>query len=516
MEAHQYLTLRRSDIVGASAIVLITLAIGEASIFGGLRLSRGMGFLLGDEGHSLFVASRLLQHARLYRDVAYVYGWLPVSAYIPVARAFGNTPVVYLEFLLSWSLIALLIGYAVVRQRHSALAASVVVVAGLVPVFVIPGSLLGGYVSTFYIPMERAALLSAVLIWRLPHQRTVARSAALGSIAVLMQMLKFGPGLVLLAAITTLDMAVLLAEQRPHALSEWLRATMAMAAAFVVGEGIFAGAVFRTLPFDVAADVLWPSYLREAYPAWASRWPGWNGWRLLVAQYANPIAGATLSVVSAVPVLRRSRPADRGLARFLLLPLLFLFGMFSFFRTVDHFRQFAWMLTIGAVPALGRSRVARIAAIAAWLPVFGVVATSVVRGRASNSVDLVTPAGWRLRVAPAEAARADGIRGALDALTKVDGAAPVIFYPSGSGFYVAYEFEPPGRTVWFFSHAVRPYEIPDLQVDFRRAGSVVTCGPGPLFEMLPASLRGALVSRLDGPLWTDGGCALFRLRRGAL
>ena len=518
MEAHsrQHLTLRRSDIVGASTVLLVTLAIGEAAIFGGLRLSRGIGFLLGDEGHSLFAASRLLQHARLYRDVAYVYGWLPVTAYLPAARVFGNTPVVYLEFLLFWSVVGLLIGYLVIRRLLPPLAATLVVIAGLLPVFVIPGSLLGGYVSTFYIPMERAAILSAVLIWRPPHQRSSARSAALGCIPVLMQMLKFGPGIVLVAALIALDAVVLLADRRPGELAVSLRAATIVGAVFVVGEGVFAAAVLLALPFDVGADVLWPSYLREAYPSWSSRWPGWNGWKLVVAQYGNPIAGAILSIVSWVLILRRSRTAEPGAARFLLPTLLFVFGMFSFFRTVDHFRQFAWMLTIGAVPALMHSRVARVVAVGAWVPVFAVVVMSAFRGRAANAVDLVTPAGWQLRVSPADAARAEGVRRALDALASTDGSSPVIFYPSGSGFYPAYGFESPGRTVWFFSHAVRAYEIPELRREFQHAGSVVTCGKGQRFELLPSSLRDVLERRLAGSVWTDGDCTVFRLKREPL
>jgi hypothetical protein len=276
---------------------------------------------------------------------------------------------------------------------------------------------------------------------------------------------------------------------------------------------VFASAVLLALPFDVGADVLWPSYLREAYPSWASRWPGWNGWKLLVAQYGNPLAGAILSMLSCVLILRRSRTAEPGAARFLLPPLLFFFGMFSFFRTVDHFRQFAWMLTIGAVPALFYSRFARIVAAVAWLPVFAVVVTSVFRGRASDAVDLVTPTGWQLRVSSADAARAEGIRGALDALASTDGSSPVIFYPSGSGFYPAYGFQPPGRTVWFFSHAVRPYEIPELRRDVQRAGSVVACGKSRPFELLPSSLRDVIEHRLAGPVWTDGDCTVFRLRR---
>ena len=75
----------------------------------------------------------------------------------------------------------------------------------------------------------------------------------------------------------------------------------------------------------------------------------------------RPIRRAVLSLGSAALVF--SRRESLRTARFLLAPLLFCLGMFSFFRTVDHFRQFAWMLTIGAVPALSRWRAARMAEV---------------------------------------------------------------------------------------------------------------------------------------------------------
>ncbi len=356
--------LRRSDVVGAFAVILVALAIGEASILGASQLSRGVGFLFGDEGHSLFAASRLLQHARLYRDVAYVYGWLPVTLYVPAARMFGNTPIVYLEFLLFWSVVGLLLGYVIMRQVFSAFPAAIVVILALLPVFLIPGSLLGGYISTFYIPLERAAVLSAVLIWRPPTERSMQRSACLGGLVFIMQLMKFGPGIVLLPAIATLDAVMTWTERPPRAFLMWIRTISAMLTAFAAGECAFAVWAFLTLPRPIAQDVLWPAYLRDAYPSWASRWPRWNGWRLLVAQYGNPLIGAILSAASAVMVFSRARVDRSASARFLLPPFFFLFGMFSIFRTVDHFRQFAWVFTIGAVPALSRWRFARMAACA--------------------------------------------------------------------------------------------------------------------------------------------------------
>jgi hypothetical protein len=512
VEAHRHQRLILvGDAAAVAVILVIALAIGEAAVFGGY--ARGTGFLFGDEGNSLFVASRLLQHARLYRDVAYIYGWLPITLYLPAARVFGNTPVVYLQFLLFWSMVGLLLGYAVVRQLLWPLAATVVVVIGLLPVFLIPGSLLGGYISAFYMPIDRVVILAALLAWQPPSHRSTLRGVVLGTFPVVMQLLRFGPGIVLLAAIILVDTLALWTEPPPAVLRVWLRTVGLMTVVSLAGELVIAICAITTLPHDVAVDLIWPSYLRAAYPAWSARWPTWNGSRLLVAQYANPIAGAVLSLGSAALIFSR-RESLRG-ARFLLAPLLFLLGMFSFFRTVDHFRQFAWMLTIGALPALSRWRAARMAAILLWIPVFAVVVRTAFRPGAPDSVEVVSTAGWRLTTSQSDAIRIERLRHAIDALVS-RGRTAVVFYPNGSGFYVAYGYEPPGRTVWFFPRFVRPYEIPQLAHEFQRAGVFVDCSREHTRVGIPAPLRTTLEARLGSPEWIDQACAVFRLTDDSL
>ena len=92
------LTARESAAI--AAIVAVALLVGELAIFRRADLTRPGSLVSSDAGYSLFVTSEVLGVARLYRDVAYPYGWLPVAAYAAVASCFGNTPTVYLQFLL--------------------------------------------------------------------------------------------------------------------------------------------------------------------------------------------------------------------------------------------------------------------------------------------------------------------------------------------------------------------------------------------------------------------------------
>jgi hypothetical protein len=148
-----------------------------------------------------------------------------------------------------------------------------------------------------------------------------------------------------------------------------------------------------------------------------------------------------------------------------------------------------------------------------WLPALFVVLTSAFGRPKTASVDVVTTRGWHLVTPPATAARIDGIRTTLQRIAADGGHGPVIFYPSGAGFYVAYDIEPPERTVWFFPHAVRPYEIPSLTHEFKRASALVSCNETRLFQPdFPSSLVEVLTTRLRGPLWQDDVCRVFGLR----
>ena len=122
------------------------------------------------------MTSEVLAGARLYRDVAYPYGWLPVAAYTAVAFCFGNTPTVYLQFLLLVSATALVLAFLLTRRFLPIGLSVVVTLVGWLPVFVVPGSLLGGYLSSYYMPVERLLLILAALIWRPALHRSRSRS----------------------------------------------------------------------------------------------------------------------------------------------------------------------------------------------------------------------------------------------------------------------------------------------------------------------------------------------------
>ncbi len=351
------------DLIAVIVVIVAAACIGEATIVRRPELTLTPAFLFGDEGYSLFVASELSGGARLYQDVAYPYGWLPVFLYRPFAFAFGNSPVVYLHFLLLASLGGLAAVYALVRRVLAPVSACILTLFGVVPVFVVPGSLLGGHLSAFYLPFERMAIVLVALVWRQPEVRSERGAAALGAMLVLLQNIRFGPGVVLCAVIVGLDAVLLGLTRPPRSLARWLRLTAIMCGVLCAGEAVMAAAAFGLLPAPIARDVLWPAYMQQAYPPLGMRWPAWGGPRLFLAQYVNPVAGMVLTVASAWAIATSSERKTQA-AVLLLPPLFFVAGAFILFRTDHHFRQFAWVFTLGAAPAFARFHITRPLAVA--------------------------------------------------------------------------------------------------------------------------------------------------------
>jgi hypothetical protein len=97
----------------------------------------------------------------------------------------------------------------------------------------------------------------------------------------------------------------------------------------------------------------------------------------------------------------------------------------------------------------------------------------------------------------------------------------VLFDSNGAGFYVVYGVPHVSRHTWFYPAAVRPYEIQDLEKQYRALQALVVCrtdGAVPdeaesLFnQSFPEALRPSLAARAAEIVWRDDGCRVFRLR----
>jgi len=508
------------ETAAATAVVAIALLVCELSIYRRPDLTRTGAFLFSDAGYSLFVASAVLDGARLYRDVAYPYGWLPVALYTTVAALFGNTPTVYLQFFAAFSTAGLVLAFALFRRFLPLGATLAVTIGGLLPVFVVPGALLGGYISSYYMPVERLLLVLAALIWRPPVARTPARSACLGVVVAALQMTRFGPGVVLMVVLLAVDAILVMGTPRRRA-ATFLRSALPMVAAAAAGEFALAVAAFALLPRPIALDVLWPAYFVKVFASGVHRWPDVSNWRLVVAQYFNPGASIALTVAGIWTVARRRHPTgDRESALF-LLPVLFAGGIFTVFKTDHHLRQFAWVFVFGSVPALAHARWSRFVAIAGWVPVAAVVALALVRHADPGRVMIQLPTGWRLSASRSERERIEGIHRALDSLGARPGGRPAMFDSNGAGFYVIYGVPHVSRHTWFYPAAVRPYDLQELAMLYRTLGALVVCRPDAapagdsgsiLNDTFPEPLRPGIAARASEAVWSDDRCKVFKLQ----
>jgi hypothetical protein len=131
---------------------------------------------------------------------------------------------------------------------------------------------------------------------------------------------------------------------------------------------------------------------------------------------------------------------------------------------------------------------------------------------APDVMEMTTPNGWRLAATSELQARVAGIAAALETLQRA-APGPVLFYWNGAGFYVAYGVPHVSRQTWFFTAAVRPYELQTLAAQYQSLRAVVSCAGREVFsEEFPAPLRNAIMPRLDAAVWQDGSCAVFPLR----
>src|SRR5215471_10430176 len=108
--------MRTRRIAAPLLLVAVAAALGEASILRRPDQWLTAEFLFHDAGYSLLIAREVLHGARLYADVAYQYGPLPVAVYCAYAWLAGNTPFAYLQFLLAFSLLAIALFYALARR----------------------------------------------------------------------------------------------------------------------------------------------------------------------------------------------------------------------------------------------------------------------------------------------------------------------------------------------------------------------------------------------------------------
>lgn len=527
-------------------LLLEALLLGGAAILRRPDITANESFLFADQGLNLLVADRLLQGGRLYVDIFSPYGPIPAYMHAAFAGVFGNTISSYNLLLLLLTLGNVALAYALLRTRVSLGVAAMVVGVGLVPSFLIPGSMLGGFTVSPYIPLERALLLTTALAWTPPGERTLLRGSVIGAILGVWQWVKFGGTFFAGAAILLVDIfAIALSHRRRELLRPWICSLGCTLAVFVLAEVLRVAVAYAALPAEVAFDFVWPAYHLEAYRAWVTpdqRWLAWDGWKLFLGQYLTPLVGAVLTVVGVVWYARgslRSPSGARGAMgdlRLLLPAVFFALGSVAYFQQAHLFRQFMWALVLPSAFFLARSRLAlRLLVLVLWLPCLAVNARAMLLGRPDpHLVAMELPGNDRVWTRPEVMEQVRGVMRELGIPRDDMGqaatarAGSVLFIPLGAGLHHFYDIPQPVRQPWISRGLVRPYDeaalvhsLDRLQaiVAVRNSDVAVRLPRDPCAFVHPSPFRGAFcqaaIPLLDDPIRVGPEFTVYPVRSSA-
>ena len=486
--------------------VVVTLA-AAVTVWARPVLGGGMSFLIGDEGVNLFAVSEMQKGRVLFRDTAYPYGPLSIGVYYLAAAFAGNSPLVYLCTLMVLSGVGAALAFALLRRSVSAATTWEVALLGLLPLLTIPGSIVGGFTYSAYLPLQRIVLLLVGLAWTPPAGRPARRAIAIGVWLGAWQLVRFGGAFVAGLAVIVLDLLVLVArrELATH-WRRWSTSLLITGAAFAVVQGGWTAIAFTWLPRPVAVDVIWPRFMLETY-TWVSgdlRWPGWHGAAAFFTQQWLPLTAGVLGLYGLTGAIKRGGAG-------VLVPLLFfVVAALGYFRADGHFRMFAWALVPASALVLdGLRRPLRLLVLVAWLPACAPFASAWIqaaRGRADAASVAVLPTGHRVVVLAGDDAKLRALARFADATRN----GPVLFLPQGSGWHAEFGVPAATRHTWFYSpNVIRPYERDTFIAQARVAAGIVYC-PSTAAEPppLPADVEAALM-----PFFTlakaEAGCRLY-------
>jgi hypothetical protein len=478
----------------------------------------GARLLFGEEGVAMLAAHGLRQGEWLYRDLAYQYGPLPAFGYAAAARIGGNGPATYIACIAVLGSMGVGVLSLSVARATDTSTARFVTILGLLPLMIVPGAVMGGYVNSPYVVMERILLAVLACCWRRPDERSTARAALTGTLLGTWQLVRFGGAVAAGGALLIVD-AIVLACYHADAATwrRWIRGLIVTVACFAGVEAAWIGIALALLPGPIARDALWPAYILQAY-TWVTpgmRWPHWAGWPAFFAQYLLPLSAGCLGITGLVGLARRTlrdRSSDvLGRAAGLFVPLVFfMFGMAFLFRSDAHYRQFAWALVPAAAVAIAPMTLRwRTIVAAIWLPAAVPLMTPWIHRAIGDTPPRIwksLPNGQKIIVEPGEVARVEFLAG----VAGLAHGRPVLFMPNGSGWHAVYDVPHATRHTSFYSpYVVRPYERTGFVAAAQRAAAIVHCPDSPGQPVpLDDDLKRQILRSFH--LWeTRAGCAVY-------
>ena len=469
-----------------------------------------------DGGLTLDTADQLLNGKQLFSEVFYQYGPASIETYVLWSKIFGNTISSFESLSLLIALVNCFLLFKVLQRVG--LAFSTMAIAFLA---LIPHLLATGYV--FYSNFEKTLILIVLLLWKCPEERSLKRSLALGAVIGLMQWVRFGAAVGVLAAVFILDLILEKAFSR-----SLIKTTLAYAAGFFAVEGALAARLFLTLPKDVALDTLWPQFMAGSYGVYATentRFPIFTTLNYFIGGQLPIIVCAVLAV-AAVFLVVRSRSATRRPA--LLIPLFaFVVYCLFYYKQAWHYYLGSWLLVLAAAAAIDRLSVNWKAVVAILLlPGFYVaLKMDLVPSRSPEIQATILPNGEKLWLSKDVIDRNQTLVNRLNALPGSPSRRGVLFLSRtpvvlASQLYFFYQIPQPARHSMIFTGWLRHRDFESLRVTLDRSKAVVlfqNANQGPPTKdacqweshPYPRPYCEELSARLEEPVKVDDTCWIF-------
>jgi hypothetical protein len=473
-----------------------------------------------DGGLTLNTADQLLHGKKLYSDAFYQYGPASIELYVIWCKVFGNTISSYRFMFVLFMLVNCCLLFKVLQQAGLSFSTMLVASLALVglPYFLI-------IELAFEYQFGGILILIVLLLWRPLEQRTLQQNLALGMIIGLMQWVRFGPAVAMLAAIFIMDLILEKTVTRCLVV-----ATLSYLTGFFLVEGALAARLFLTLPKDVALDTIWPQFMvgsYDVYLAEGTRFPRFTTLNFFIGTQLPIVIWAVLAIVALVLAARNKISKTCSM---LLIPLIVLVvNCLLLYKQAWHYYRGSWLLVLPAAAAIDRLPVSRKVLVAVFLlpPLYVAVRADLGPSRSSVLQASILPNGEKLWLAPEVVNQNQSMVNRLSELQEPASRRGVVFLSRtpklvASHLYFFYQIPQPGRHSMIFPGWLRLRDFQSLTVELDRSKAVV------LFEdadqgippedaceweshPFPHPYCEELSARLEQPIKVDDLCWIFPL-----
>ena len=301
---------------------------------------------LFDGGWILPVTEQLLNGKKIYTEVNYAYGIIPVGIYFVFAHIFGNTPVCLFWVTGIVQILNMLLIFFVLKRYSNNVFSYTILLLIIVPLCFDKGI---SYTSPT--PYEIMYLTSLTLVWKPFESRSKQRSIIIGLYLILPYFIKFGSHLIAGLTIFTLDLGYYIVNYKKKKISFSLFIKQQL----YIGIGFFSSTVVLILgcllyfPHEMALEFLWPYFRVLQYKkefVHITTFPIYHNIGFFLGVQLPIIFVLALSIWAFFKNLNNIQQKEWNL---MILTVFYLISCFIYFKNESYFYHYSWIAFIPAI-----------------------------------------------------------------------------------------------------------------------------------------------------------------------